>query len=371
VSTVQQLETKREGLTLYCADALELLAHLEPASVDLIVADGPYFRVRTEEAWDTCFPSSEAFLEWKGQVYAAMRRVLKPNGSLYDFASPDMAGRVEVACREHFNVLNVIRWEKDAGWHQKTDEETLRSYLSPWEGIIFAEQVGSGRDHTLAEDRLRGFLFEPIRAYLDGERQRAGVTFEEVREMVGCAPGSGLPSHWFTPAQWMLPTEEQYCKLQRGFNERFLRRPYTELRGEYQVLQREYEALRTEYEALRRPFSASPDRPYFDRWTFATVPPYPGKHGCEKPQALLRHIVETSSRPGDVVLDPFHGSGSTGEAALSLGRRFIGGEASEHWSQYAAARLERRFGGLPQTPARPRAPRRASAGQGTLWGGAA
>lgn len=43
----------------------------------------------------------------------------------------------------------------------------------------------------------------------------------------------------------------------------------------------------------------------------------------QKPLAILRRIVQASSRPGDVVLDPFAGSGTTGEAAYRLGRRFI------------------------------------------------
>jgi len=41
---------------------------------------------------------------------------------------------------------------------------------------------------------------------------------------------------------------------------------------------------------------------------------------------MMEHIVRSSSREGDVVLDCFMGSGSTGKAALALGRRFVGME---------------------------------------------
>lgn len=44
---------------------------------------------------------------------------------------------------------------------------------------------------------------------------------------------------------------------------------------------------------------------------FKPVQWYQGKHPCEKPLDLIRHIIEASSRPGDVVLDTFVGSGST------------------------------------------------------------
>ncbi|MDQ1886727.1 site-specific DNA-methyltransferase, partial [Aeromonas salmonicida] len=47
---------------------------------------------------------------------------------------------------------------------------------------------------------------------------------------------------------------------------------------------------------------------------------------CEKPAAMMEHIVRTSSRPDDVVGDFFMGSGATGKAAWRLGRRFIGVE---------------------------------------------
>lgn len=54
-----------------------------------------------------------------------------------------------------------------------------------------------------------------------------------------------------------------------------------------------------------------------------------GKHPCEKPSALMEHIIATSSRPGDVVADFFMGSGSTIKAALKLGRKAIGVELEE------------------------------------------
>jgi len=49
-----------------------------------------------------------------------------------------------------------------------------------------------------------------------------------------------------------------------------------------------------------------------------------GKHPTQKPLAIMERIVLASTNPGDVILDPFCGSGTTGVAAIKLGRKFIG-----------------------------------------------
>ena len=107
--------------------------------------------------------------------------------------------------------------------------------------------------------------------------------------------------------------------------------------GEY--LRREYEDLRREYEDLRRPFTVTADVPYTDVWDFATVQAYAGKHPCEKPPDMMRHIVQASSRPDAVVLDCFCGSGNALVAARDLGRQYIGIDISEHWCDVARERL--------------------------------
>jgi DNA modification methylase len=79
--------------------------------------------------------------------------------------------------------------------------------------------------------------------------------------------------------------------------------------------------------------------PYTDVWTFPTVQDYKGKHICEKPAAMIEHIITASSRPGAVVLDCFAGSGSTLLAAKRLGRDFIGMEIDPYWVSEINQRL--------------------------------
>ena len=65
------------------------------------------------------------------------------------------------------------------------------------------------------------------------------------------------------------------------------------------------------------------------------------EHRTEKPVSLLELYIRQSTNPGDIVLDPFLGSGSTGCAAVRQGRRFVGIEIEERWFDVACERIER------------------------------
>jgi modification methylase len=62
-------------------------------------------------------------------------------------------------------------------------------------------------------------------------------------------------------------------------------------------------------------------------------------HPTQKPEALLSRIILASSRPDDLVLDPFCGTGTTGAAAKRLGRQFIGVERVRDYARAAEARI--------------------------------
>lgn len=64
-------------------------------------------------------------------------------------------------------------------------------------------------------------------------------------------------------------------------------------------------------------------------------------HSTQKPEALLHRILVASTQSGDVVLDPFFGSGTTGAVAKRLGRRFIGIERDPEYGRIAHARLSK------------------------------
>ena len=85
-------------------------------------------------------------------------------------------------------------------------------------------------------------------------------------------------------------------------------------------------------------------------------------HTTQKPVSLMLELVEQFTDPGDIVLDPFCGSGTTGVACLRLGRRFIGIEKDAKYATVAQERLAAESQGLNLRDAR--------AGQLPMFGGA-
>jgi len=340
---------------LITGDALVEMGKMEDGSVDLILTDPPYFRVKGE-AWDRQWDSPDKFIAWLGQFCDQWYRLLKPNGSLYCFASPKMAAKVEVEISRRFNVLNTITWAKPpfSTKAEMFDKDTLRSFFPSSERIIFAEHYGAdgmakGESGWGAKcDELRGFVFEPLRLYLEGERLRAGIDKAAINQACGFSPTPGgmASRHYFSRSQWCLPTAEHYAAMQGLFNREGIKPapPYEDYheapRSRFEKNGADYDYLRADYEELRRPFFASPDAPYTDVWNFKTVSSYPGKHPCEKPLDMLGHIIRISSRPGAVVLDCFMGSGSTLLAAKHLDRHFIGIDQDPRWTALARRRIE-------------------------------
>ena len=96
-----------------------------------------------------------------------------------------------------------------------------------------------------------------------------------------------------------------------------------------------------------RPQEAAPHgyfEPGYDVWNVSrvcgTFKEREGWHGCQMPIGVLDRIIKASSNPGDVVLDPFNGSGTTAVSAALLGRKYVGIDQSEEYVGYARKRLE-------------------------------
>jgi site-specific DNA-methyltransferase (adenine-specific) len=66
------------------------------------------------------------------------------------------------------------------------------------------------------------------------------------------------------------------------------------------------------------------------------------EHPNQKPEKLVERVIAASSKPGDLVVDPFLGSGTTAVVARRLGRRYLGFEVEPDWVRVAMKRLRER-----------------------------
>ena len=78
-------------------------------------------------------------------------------------------------------------------------------------------------------------------------------------------------------------------------------------------------------------------------WAIGTPKPEEkkyGKHPTQKPLNLLKRIVLASTKKGDIVLDPFTGSSTTGLAAIANGRKFIGVDTEKQYLDLSIKRIK-------------------------------
>lgn len=293
------------NVELMLGDCLERMREIPDGSVNLILTDPPYFKVKGEQ-WDNQWAEPMQFLAWLDDVLIEFARVLHQTGSVYIFASPQMSSRVEILMSERFNILSNIVWNKKNapgfdGWKQKMRKESLRKFYPHSERVIFAEPIGVLPDYS---------------ATLRAAREKVGMTQAGVCELFGF---HGKTNRGGMLANWELglsaPSTEQWSKL----------KSVLDLPDFYNVV---------------RPFRVTANVPYTDVWEFETVRPYAGKHPCEKPATMLEHIINASSLRGDLVLDAFMGTGSTGIASKTLGRNFVGIEQDEKYFNIAKKRIE-------------------------------
>jgi site-specific DNA-methyltransferase (adenine-specific) len=330
-------------------DCLEGLKDIRDNTVDLIVIDPPYFRIMVREHngnmhnWDNQWDTFEDYLSWCRSWFMELKRVLKSNGSLYIFSDDKICAYVQIELDKLFNLENSIVWVKPnnmtiKGW------DKFRCYSPITERILFysKESRNSNLENECYAENVK--IFAPIIEYMIEQKRKIKEYFnfktdEQFNEYVNKITDtkSVVSRHYFTYSQWVFPTKDIWEKLQTINNEVF-RKEYEVFRKEYEVFRKEYEVFRKEYEVRRRIFS--PKKNFTDVWTFnITSSSENTYHPTQKPVALIRRIIETSSKEGDLVLDCFVGSGTSAVASKSLNRNFIGFEISKEYCDVAKERL--------------------------------
>ncbi len=260
---------------LYCEDNLRQLAQFPDECVDLIYLDPPFFSNRTYEViWgdeaevrsfeDRWEGGIQVYVNWMRDRVLEMHRVLKPTGSLFLHCDWHASHYLRVMLD---NIFGPKQFRNDIAWH-----------------------------YTGWNKKLAGHF----------ERRHDNVLFY-AKSRAQVFPGFTLP---WTSEEEYLTTRKQKRRVDEDG------RPYvlSDAGGGKRVKRYLDEAM-------------SYGRPVDDVWTIdklnnssAEALGYP----TQKPEALLERIVAAATHPGDTVLDPFCGCGTTVSVAEKLGRRWVG-----------------------------------------------
>ncbi len=269
-------------------------------SIDLIIADPPYFKV-VGEKWDYIWRTEQDYLEWSKQWIDEAVRVLRKGGSFYLFGYFRMLSR----------LLSIL---EDAGLE-------LRQQIILNKGI----QAVSGRatkNYKMFPNVTESILFlykdsKPyVKQFLKSRQKELGYTAKYINEKLGVKSNGG--------GMWSIYTGKNVCK----------QLPTKELWDKLQNIL----DFDIPYSKICQTFNAQMG--ITDVWDDINFYGEKGRfHSTQKPLNLITRLVLASSNDKDIVLDPFMGSGTTAVASQNNNRNYIGFEVDEKYYAQSEQRL--------------------------------
>ena len=309
---------------------------LPDGCANLIIADPPYFEIKGD--FDFAWDSFEDYLKDVEKWAIECKRLLAENGTLFWYGDDKRIANAQIIFDKHFNLLNNLVWHKGENFMGLNKSEGLRSFAPCTERILMYSSLA--QDPTGLETiKLDVNNFKVLRNYFKELHEWMDVSKRLLINEVGQSV-----DHCFryNSTQWDLPTLKTYNELIQKFkiNEWDSFREYESLRGESESLRSEYERLRGQYEELRRPFDNFLNANEVLRFNNESAMHTQYSHPTRKPQKLTRALILTASRPNDLVLVPFAGSGTECAASLLESRRFIGYEIDQKYFDIANKRID-------------------------------
>ena len=299
---------------------------------NLIISDPPYYKVKGD--FDFIWKTFDDYLSDVEKWCLECKRLLADNGTLLWYGDAKNIAYAQVIFDKHFNLLNSIVWENTNDHKQQIRfNEDLRTFAPLTERIL----MYSNETYNLTQ------CVYHIRDYIRAEiiKSKGKIVLKEVNEALGTATnGGGVASACLSldKTEPTMFTKEMYEKLQKWCYP-YLRKEYEELRKEYEELRKEYEELRKEYEELRRPFNND-----LHLGDVIRLPNYETSnydHDTVKPEKLTRILITTCSRPNDLVVVPFAGSGTECAMSVKEKRNFVGFEITPKHAEMSNKRVQK------------------------------
>ncbi len=300
--------------TVHCGDALEVLKTLPAASAQTCVTSPPYFNLRDYQIDGQIGleKTPDAFISRLVDVFREVRRVLKNDGTLWvnigDSYAANAAAGNKVFGNPAFNENRPSRAATKTSAKQIPDGLKQKDLIGiPWM-LAFA-----------------------LRA--DGWYLRSEIIWHKTAPMPESVTDRPTKAH---EQVFLLSKSPTYF-----YDHEAIKEPLTEGSD---VEYRQNLRSKANYNA-KQPYQSNFPK-VFDmtgrnKRSVWTINPAPCKevHFATYPPALILPCIRAGSAPGDTVLDPFCGSGTTGMVALAEGRRFIGVELNPEYAELSRRRI--------------------------------
>lgn len=293
-------------------DCFQGLKLLPDNSVDSIITDPPYGSKRL--CWD------KKNLNWE-VLAEEFYRVLKTNGTLYVFGQMPMISDVYQELSKHF------KFRQDLVWYKSSAISLYKTMFAKYhENILF-----------FVKDNKE--MLTPFGKYVKKRREELGLSLREVGELCKEKWYHKGGNQYFETGK-KRPTKKQYETLKSvlKLNNNF------DILGDKPIFN--FEDIQLEgkpYKTKRKGYVTINE----GKRNPKTVLEYPviqnGKeyhgHPTQKPKALIKYLITSCSNRGNIILDPFMGSGTTAIACKELDRIFIGFEISKEYIEICNKRL--------------------------------
>lgn len=326
----QSIETNR----IYNLDCIEGIMRIPDNSVDLVVTDPPYNIGKAE--WDKI----DHYIDWCRRWFQECERVLKPNGVIYWFHN-DLLQITDLIrmLREDTNLAyrSFIVWDKGQyrarSWKNRDPNGNTapHSWFSTCEYCLhYVCKDGEHKKVYSNPKYARG-----LKEWYASELFRLSLTEKDIAEHYTKVTGRQphMLRHYFKNNQFEIPKKEIWdtVYISLGFSK------------SYENLKRELsQEIETKSIEDIKPYTHHCDLLHKNVWNYPTVPSGSKEriHKCQKPVSMIERIIRVSSNLGDIVLDPFMGSGTTAIAAMNEGRQFIGFEKDTECFEKAINRIK-------------------------------
>ena len=248
--------------------------------------------------------------------WTAFRTVLEDNASAYIWGNAPDLWRLwykgGLADSERLTLRNQIVWNKKHGMGMSSDSH--RMYPTVTEHCLFFA-IGEQGFNNNADNYWEGW--EPIRAYLDGERKKSGLTTDDCNRICG---KQNMTQSAFTKGGFRLILKEDYNALKEAANGKAFQRDYEELKRDYEELKRDYEELKRDFYSTRFYFDNGHEN-MADVWEFGRVQGEERHgHATPKPVDMMVRVMRSSLQKDGLSVEPFGGSGATLIGAEKSGR---------------------------------------------------